>query len=219
MAVPDRYEPTDSTRVRYDTRAHYDVETVHAILDSAFIAHVGLIAADGRPVVIPMTYARDGERVLLHGSQATRLARTLKGGVDVCVTVTHLDAIILARCAFNHSVNYRSAVVMGRATAIEDLGERAAALDLITEHIVPGRLGSLRPTSDKEVRATAVLQVPITEASAKIRSHGVADDDEDLDFPVWAGVVPIHTTLGAPVETDKGLTGLVAPEHLTRLWI
>jgi nitroimidazol reductase NimA-like FMN-containing flavoprotein (pyridoxamine 5'-phosphate oxidase superfamily) len=206
-----------STTIRFEDRARYERSDVYAILDAAFVGHVGLIADDGRPVVIPMLYARDGDALLLHGSPATRLVRSLKRGIDVCVTVTLLDGLVLARSAFHHSVNYRSAVVLGRATPVDDRAERAAALELITDRIVPGRVPTLRPMTDKEVAGTAVLRIPITEASAKVREGWPVDDDEDYELPIWAGVVPLRTGYEAPRADPRNLAGVELPEHVRRL--
>jgi nitroimidazol reductase NimA-like FMN-containing flavoprotein (pyridoxamine 5'-phosphate oxidase superfamily) len=206
--------PTVATTVRYPGRGRYDRATIDAILDAGFLAHVGLVAADGRPVVVPMLYARHGDEVLLHGSPATRLVRSLKAGADVCVTVTHLDALVLARSAFHHSANYRSVVVLGRARYLDDLDERAAALDAITERIVPHRSDHLRAMTDKEVRATAVLAVALTEASAKVRTGPSVDDDEDYALPIWGGTIPVVTTFGEPSGDGRNLDGVAIPEHV-----
>jgi hypothetical protein len=208
---------TPATTIRYETRAHYDREAVHAVLDAAFVAHVGLVGADGRPVVIPMLYARVDETLIIHGSPATRLLRTLGKGADVCVTVTLLDGLVLARSSFHHSVNYRSAVVLGRAEPVDDVDERGRLLDLLTERIAPGRLPSLRTMTRKEAQGTSVLRVPIREASAKVRSGGPIDDDEDYALPIWAGVVPITTSYGAPVPDPRNNAGVELPDHVAAL--
>ena len=206
-----------ATTIRYETRAHYDREAVHAILDAAFVAHVGLVGSDGRPVVIPMLYARDGESLIIHGSPATRLLRTLGKGADVCVTVTLLDGLVLARSAFHHSMNYRSAVVLGQATPIADVAERASILEFLTDRIAPGRVPSLRAMSTKEAQGTSVLRVPIREASAKIRTGMPIDDDEDYELPIWAGVVPMTTTYGAALPDPRNPAHVPVPEHVTAL--
>jgi nitroimidazol reductase NimA-like FMN-containing flavoprotein (pyridoxamine 5'-phosphate oxidase superfamily) len=206
--------PTPATAVRYPGRGRYDRADVDAVLDDGFLAHVGLVADDGRPVVVPMLYARIGDEVVLHGSPATRLVRALKAGADVCVTVTHLDALVLARSAFHHSVNYRSVVVLGRARFVDDLVERAAALEAITERVVPGRLGHLRPMTDKEVRGTAVLAVPLTEASAKVRTGPPIDDDEDYELPIWGGTLPVTSGFGEPTGDGRNLAGVEIPAHV-----
>ena len=206
-----------STKVRYEARASYDRDAVHAILDAAFVAHVGLVADDGRPVVIPMLYARHDETLIVHGSPATRLLRSLRKGIDVCVTVTLLDGLVLARSAFHHSVNYRSAVVLGRAEPVDDVAERAALLELLTDRIAPGRVPSLRAMSTKEAQGTSVLLVPIREASAKVRAGMPVDDDEDYELPIWGGVVPMTTTYGEPVDDGRNLPGVAMPDHVRAL--
>ena len=184
-------------------------------LDAGTIAHVGLVAADGRPVVIPMLYARDGDRVLIHGAPAARLLRAGKGGTDLCLTVTLLDGLVLARSAFHHSLNFRSVVLFGRATPVADLTERARALDRFTDHLLPGRLPTLRPMTDNEVRGTLVLAVPIAEASAKIRTGDPVDEPADLDHPVWAGVLPVRLTPGVPVPSADLRPGIDVPPDVS----
>ena len=191
--------PTARTTVRRQPdRGRYDRDQVHAILDEGLVAHVGLVSGDG-PVVIPMLYGRDGDRLLLHGSTASRLMRSGAKGLDMCVTVTLVDGLVLARSAFHHSMNYRSVVVFGQATPVTDLAERRAALDLLVDHIVPGRGADVRPPSDKELRSTLVLALPLDECSVKLRTGPPIDDEEDLDRFTWAGVVPLTTVPGAPV--------------------
>jgi nitroimidazol reductase NimA-like FMN-containing flavoprotein (pyridoxamine 5'-phosphate oxidase superfamily) len=191
--------PTARTTVRRQPdRGRYDRDQVHAILDEGLVAHVGLVAGDG-PVVIPMLYGRDRDRLLLHGSTASRLMRGGAKGLAMCVTVTLVDGLVLARSAFHHSMNYRSVVVFGQATPITDLDERRAALDLLVDHIVPGRGADVRPPSDKELRSTLVLALPLDECSVKLRTGPPLDDEEDLDRFTWAGVVPLTTVPGAPV--------------------
>lgn len=207
--------PSAATTIRRDDRAHYDRATIDAILDAGTIAHVGLVAADGRPVVIPMLYARDGDRVLIHGAPAARLLRAGKGGTDLCLTVTLLDGLVLARSAFHHSLNFRSVVLFGRATPVADLTERARALDRFTDHLLPGRLPTLRPMTDNEVRGTLVLAVPIAEASAKIRTGDPVDEPADLDHPVWAGVLPVRLTPGVPVPSADLRPGIDVPPDVS----
>ena len=180
----------------------------HAVLDQGLGAHVGLVAGQGaeaHPVVIPMLYARHGNRLLLHGSPASRLLRTAKAGVEVCVTVTLLDALVLARSGFHHSMNYRSVVVFGTAVEVVDHDEKVAALDRLVEHTGPGRTATLRPHTDKEVRSTTVLALPLEECSMKVRTGPPIDDDEDLAADTWAGLIPVHVGVGIP-EPDE-LTG------------
>lgn len=196
--------PSDRTRVRRaPERGRYDAETVNAVLDAGSVAHVGFVV-DGSPVVIPMLYGRDGSTVFLHGSVASRLVRTLAGGVDVCLEVTHVDALVVARSAFHHSMNYRSVVAYGTAEPVEDDQEKLHGLRTITDHLVPGRWDECRAPNRVEVRQTSVLRMDVSEAAAKVRDHGVVDDEEDLGLPVWAGLVPVVTTYGAP-SPDPGL--------------
>ena len=206
--------PSARTTVRrLPERGAYDRSTVHAVLDEGFVAHVGLATDDG-PVVIPMLYARDGDRVLVHGSPASRLLRTGAKGLDMCLTVTLVDGLVLARSAFHHSVNYRSVVVMGQASKIDDLGERRAALDVLVESIVPGRTADARPPSERELRGTTVLALPLDEASVKVRTGPPADDPEDYDLDIWAGVLPARVEFGRP-EPDTALpAGIPVPEHI-----
>jgi uncharacterized protein len=190
-----------STVKRVPHRASYDLEAIHEILDAGLIGHVGLVASDERPVVIPMLYGRDGDDLYLHGSVASRLQRTLAEAVEVCLTVTLVDGMVLARSTFHHSMNYRSAVVLGRAVALAP-DEKLHGLEVITEHLTPGRWDEARRPNDIELRQTAVLRLPIDEASAKVRSGGPIDDEEDLDLPVWAGVVPVAAGFAAPIPAD-----------------
>lgn len=190
--------PSGRARVkRHPERARYDAASVEAILDEGLVAHVG-ITTDAGPVVIPTAYGRVGDTLYLHGSPASRLVRSLAGGIDVCVTVTLLDALVLARSAFHHSMNYRSVVVFGRATEVRDLAEKRDALEAFVDHVVPGRSAQVRPPTEKELRGTSVLALPIGEASAKVRTGPPIDDDEDLVLPVWAGVLPYAPVAGAP---------------------
>ncbi|HXV63193.1 MAG TPA: pyridoxamine 5'-phosphate oxidase family protein, partial [Vicinamibacteria bacterium] len=180
-----------STVRRLPKRGSYDEATVHAILDQGMLCHVGLATDDG-PVVIPMGYARRGDELLLHGSAKSRLLNDMAKGAPVCLTVTLLDGLVLARSSFHHSMNYRSVVLFGRAEPIRDPREKAAALDAIVEHLVPGRTKDARGANDRELQATLVVRVPIREASAKIRSGPPVDDEEDLTLSMWAGVVPFE---------------------------
>lgn len=190
---------------------------MHAILDAAFVAHVGLVAADGRPMVIPMLYARQDETLIVHGSPATRLLRALGKGVDVCLTVTLVDGLVLARSAFHHSANYRSAVVLGRAEPMEDVAEKTAALEFLTARIAPDRVPMLRAMTRKEAIGTSVLRIPIVEASAKVRTGGPVDEEEDYALPIWAGVVPMTTVYGPPIADERNLPGVVVPDHVLAL--
>jgi len=190
---------TDRTRVRrLSNRASYDVATIHAILDEALICHIGF-AVEVRPVVIPTIHWRDGDRLYVHGSAASHMLRSLKGGVEACVTVTLLDGLVMARSAFHHSMNYRSVVVFGTAVEVTDREEKRRALERLVEHIAPGRSAEVRAPNESELRQTLVLSLPIEEASAKIRTGPPIDDDEDYALPVWAGVIPLRLERGEPV--------------------
>jgi uncharacterized protein len=186
-----------STVKRHPERASYDAPAVHAVLDAAPMGHLGFVV-DGQPFVIPMLYGRAGEAVYLHGSVASRLLRTLAGGIEVCLTVTLVDGLVLARSAFHHSMNYRSAVVFGRAVPV-DGEEKVLGLKAISDHLRPGRWDEVRAPSDLELRQTSVLRLDVAEASAKVRAGGPIDEPEDLDLPVWAGVVPCELAWGEPV--------------------
>ena len=187
---------------RVPKRANYDRATVHAILDEGLVCHIGF-AVDEQPFVIPTAYGRVGEVIYIHGSPASRLLRTLKGGIDVCLTVTHLDGLVMARSAFHHSMNYRSVVVFGKATLVEDADEKLAALEAFTNQVVPGRWDEIRQPNPQELAGTWVLALPMTEASAKIRTGPPIDDAEDYTLPIWAGEIPLKLTPGAPVPDAK----------------
>lgn len=188
--------PTPRTRVnRMSKRGDYSQKTIYGILDAAFVCHVGFVV-DGQPYVIPTGYGRDGNMLYLHGSAASRMLRTLAGGIDVCVTVTVLDGIVLARSAFHHSMNYRSVVMLGKAMPVEGDDEKRTALRAISEQIVPGRWNDVRKPTSQELKATAVLRLPIEEASAKIRTGPALDEEADYELDVWAGVVPISMHAG-----------------------
>lgn len=193
------YEPTPRTRVRrHSERGSYDRGLVHAILDEGLIAHVG-IATDRGPRVIPMMYVRDGDTLYLHGAPANHVLRNAADGAEVCVTVTLLDGLVLARSAFNHSMNYRSVVVYGRAAPITDDSEKRRAFDALIRRITPDRADDVRVPSDSELSRTRLIALPLVEVSAKLREGGPLDDPEDLDLPVWAGVIPLRTVPGEPV--------------------
>lgn len=218
MSLPtdsaDRYPPTDRTTLdRIAQRAVYDHETVHAILDAGLVCHVG-VAVEGRPFVLPMIYARDGERLLLHGSVASRLLAHLRAGGEICVTVTHVDGVVLARSGFSSSMNYRSVVAFGTARPLVDPAEKARALDLVIEHLVPGRSADSRKTTRKELAATEVLEMPLTEVSAKVRTGPPHDPAKDVDLPIWAGVLPLRTVSGAPEPAPDLPAGVEAPAYV-----
>jgi len=197
------YTPTPRTRlVREADRAVYDREAAYRILDEGFLCHVGFVA-DGQPFVIPTSYGRNGDSLFVHGSAASRMLRQLKQSVPVCITVTLLDGLVLARSIFNHSMNYRSVVVLGKATLVDDPQEKVEALRLLSEHIIPGRWADVRQPNERELKATSILRVPIEEFSAKVRKGPVVDDEEDYSFPTWAGIVPLEMVAGAPIDDAR----------------
>ena len=211
MTVTATMPASDRTRVRrLSERGRYDAETVHAILDEALICHVGFVV-DGAPVVIPTIHWREGDTLYFHGSAASRMLRSLKGGVDACVTVTLLDGLVLARSAFHHSMNYRSVVVFGKAYEVKE-DEKVRVLESLVEHVVRGRSKEVRAPNQKELRQTLVLAMSIDEASAKIRTGGPVDDEEDYAMPIWAGVLPLTLTPGEAVA-DRDVTADV-PEYV-----
>jgi nitroimidazol reductase NimA-like FMN-containing flavoprotein (pyridoxamine 5'-phosphate oxidase superfamily) len=197
--------PTPRTRVvREPQRAVYDRDAVNRILDEAFLCHVGFaVSSDAQPYVIPTSYGRNGDTLYIHGSAASRMLRNLDQGVPVCITVTLLDGLVLARSVFNHSMNYRSVVILGTATLVDDPEEKLAALRALSEHIIPGRWDDARQPSEKELKQTSVLRLPINEFSAKVRVGPAVDDEEDYSFPTWAGVIPLQMTVGAPIRDER----------------
>jgi nitroimidazol reductase NimA-like FMN-containing flavoprotein (pyridoxamine 5'-phosphate oxidase superfamily) len=206
--------PTTRTRVvREPQRAVYDREAINQILDEAFLCHVGF-AVDGQPYVIPTSYGRDKNKdvVYIHGSVASRMLRNLNQGLPVCITVTLLDGLVLARSVFNHSMNYRSVVLLGTATLVDDPTEKLAALRALSEHILPNRWDDSRQPNEKELKATSVLRLPIDEFSAKVRVGPPVDDEEDYAFPTWAGVIPLEITSGQPIRDERCQQEL--PEYL-----
>ncbi|MEU9796057.1 pyridoxamine 5'-phosphate oxidase family protein [Streptomyces sparsogenes] len=218
--TPDAYQPTDRTvPTRSRERASYDRELVHSILDEGYVCHLGFVR-DGAPVVLPTLYGRVGERLYVHGSTGSRPLRMAGGaedpGLPVCLTVTHVDGLVLARSAFHHSINYRSVVVHGTARQVTDPTERAAALDALVDHVVPGRAADSRPANAKELAATAVLALDLAEVSAKVRTGGPNDEPEDLALPYWSGVLPVARTYGAPVPADDLPADTPVPGYLTR---
>lgn len=214
---PAAYTPTDRTvPTRSADRASYDKELVHAILDEGYVCHLGFVR-DGAPVVLPTLYGRVGDRLYVHGSTGSRpLRMTGKAdpGLAVCLTVTHVDALILARSAFHHSINYRSVVVHGIAHDVTDPDEKRAALDALVDHVVPGRAADSRPADKKELAATAVISLDLNEVSAKLRTGGVNDEPEDLALPHWAGVVPLRKGYEAPVPDADLAPGTALPDYL-----
>jgi nitroimidazol reductase NimA-like FMN-containing flavoprotein (pyridoxamine 5'-phosphate oxidase superfamily) len=210
------FTPTERTQVkRLPKRGAYDRETVFKILDEAFVCHVGFVV-DGQPYVIPTNYGRVGETLYLHGSAASRMLRTLSEGIPVCVTVTLVDGLVLARSAFHHSANYRSVVILGAARLVSEPTEKMEALRLFTEHIMKGRWEQIRQPNEQELKGTTVLALPIEEVSAKVRTGGPVDDEADYDLAIWAGVLPLPVTAGAPVPDARLKAGIAVPENVTR---
>ena len=210
------YRPTDRTvPTRRKDRARWDRELVHAILDEGFICHLGFVR-DGAPVVLPTLYGRVGDRLYVHGSTGSRPLRGSgqDGGLPVCLTVTLVDGIVLARSAFHHSINYRSVVVHGVAHEVTDPAERAVALDAMVEHSVPGRADDSRRANEKELAATAVVRLDLEEVSAKVRSGGPGDEEEDLALPHWSGVLPVTNGYGVPVPADNLDPAIEVPGYL-----
>jgi uncharacterized protein len=206
--------PTPHTRVRrHPERGVYDRAVIDAILDEALYCHLGFVDA-GRPVVIPTIHARADETLYLHGSPASRMLRELSTGIDVCVTATLLDGLVLARSVYNHSMNYRSAIVFGRARVVEERAAKLAALEAIVEHVVPGRASEARMPSDKELAGTTLLALPIEEASAKIRTGPPKDFDDDLELPIWAGVIPMRLVAGVPRQEVNVPARVAVPAYV-----
>ncbi len=206
---------TDRTRVRrIPNRGAYDRATIHSILDAGFLCHLGFVVEE-QPFVIPTLYGRDGDTLYVHGSAASRMQRAIATGVPVCVTVTLVDGLVLARSAFHHSMNYRSVVVLGQALSLTDRDAKLHALRTISEHLIPGRWDDVRPPNEQELMATTVLGIPIVEASAKVRLGAPGDDDADYALPIWAGVVPVRMTAETPVDDDRLLPGVTTPGYAT----
>lgn len=209
--------PSERVRlIRHRTRGEYERAVVDAILDEALVAHLGFCDAEGQPFVVPTLHVRDGDVVYCHGSAAGRTTGALADGTPACLTVTLIDGLVMARSVANHSANYRSVMLLGRARAVEDPGEKLAALRAVTEHIAPGRWGEARLPSESELREVTVAALPIDEASAKIRVGPPGDDEADYELPVWAGVLPIHTSYGPPEPCPRLGEGVAPPAHVTR---
>ena len=207
---------TDRTKVkRLPDRGRYDRETIYTILEEAFICHVGFVV-DGQPYVIPTGFARIGDDLYIHGSSASRMLRNLSQGIEVCVTVTLIDGLVLARSAFHHSINYRSVVILGRAQLVEDAEEKNRALEAFTEHVIPGRWADVRWPTELELKATSVLKLPIEEASAKIRTGDPKDDEEDYAMDIWAGVLPLSVQPGKPINDSKLSLEVEPPKYATQ---
>jgi nitroimidazol reductase NimA-like FMN-containing flavoprotein (pyridoxamine 5'-phosphate oxidase superfamily) len=209
-------EPTTDPRLRLGRkgdRGRHDRGTVDAILDAGFLCHLGFVH-DGHPTVVPTIYGRDADTVYVHGSVASRAMRS--DTLDVCLTVTHVDALVLARAAMHHSLNYRSVMVLGEARRVTDRDELLRALEVVTDHAVPGRWAEVRGPTAKELAATAVLALPLDLASAKVRGHGVGDDEEDLGLDVWAGLLPLSVVPGAPIADPALHPDVTLPDHVAR---
>ncbi len=211
------FPPTDHSRIkRAHERAHYDRETVHAILDAGLLCHVGYVI-DGQPYVTPTAYWRKGDRVYWHGSSASRMLRHLKTGPRVCFTVALMDGLVLARSGFHTSVNYRSVMAFGAAELVADEAEKLVALEDMMERIVPGRWPDLKPPTKQEMKATTVVSLKLEDVAAKVRDGGANDEPEDLDLDVWAGVVPTAMGIGAPIDNPDLKPGIAEPENLSRI--
>lgn len=214
--MSENFTPSPATRLgRMPERGAYDRETIYGILDEAFICNVGF-SMDGQPYVIPTLYARAGDAIYFHGSVASRMLRHLSAGAPACITVSLVDGLILARSVFNHSMNYRSVVLVGTAALVDDPAEKLEALRAFTEKIIPGRWSEARGPNEKEMKATSILRFPITEASAKVRAGGVKDDEEDYALQIWAGVIPLHLAAGAPQRDAKCDPAIPLPGYLAK---
>ena len=231
MNVPIHNDPTDVglasnssdplIRIRRVPEiGDYRRTTVNGILDEGYVAHVGTVR-DGAPVVIPMFYVRDGDSLLIHGAPASGAIRRGDGdrndGVDVCVTVTLIDGLVLARSSFHHSMNYRSVVIVGRAVPVTDRGDKEAALERFIEGLVPGRQADLRPSTNKEIQGTSVLRISLERSSAKVRVGAPNDDDDDYELPIWGGVVPMRTVFDPPISDSRVLAGVAIPVNVAAL--
>ncbi len=209
--MSDPLTPTDRTKVRrLPDRGTYDRTVIDEVIDEAYVAHVGFVV-DGQPRVLPMTYGRDGDVLYLHGAVGNAMLRA-SIDAEVCVTITLLDGLVLARSAFHHSMNYRAVVLLGVATKVSGEAAKRHAFEVIVEHVMPGRTQVARGADDSELRKTLVLQLPIEEGSAKVRTGGPVDDDKDMDLSVWAGVVPLRLTPGEPIQDPLQTQVLSAPE-------
>jgi nitroimidazol reductase NimA-like FMN-containing flavoprotein (pyridoxamine 5'-phosphate oxidase superfamily) len=209
--------PSERTRVRrHPERGHYDRPTIDAILDEALISHLAWVGDDGLPRVIPTIHVRDGDTLYVHGSQASRTLRGLRGGAPVCVEVTLIDGLVLARSTFNHSMNYRSVILYGTAREVTDADEMERAQHVLVEHVVPGRTAQVREPTDKELKETAIFALPLDEASAKVRTGPPLDPDDDIaTSPAWAGVLPVHLATGAPEASPDLRDGIAPPSNVT----
>jgi len=203
-----------TTLKRLPKRGSHERETINQILDEGFICHIGFVI-DGQPFVIPTGYARVDDQLIVHGSQASRMLRALKTGIDMCVTVTLIDGLVLARSAFHHSMNYRSVVIFGRATLIENREDKIAALFALSEHIIRDRWADVREPNEVELQQTTVLSLTLAEASAKIRTGPPLDDEEDYAMNVWAGVLPLRMTTDSPIADPRLPDDIDLPPYIT----
>lgn len=208
-------DPTPRTKVRrLPARGSYDREVIYAILDEALLCHVGFVD-DGQPIVIPTIHVRIGERIHLHGSNTSRMLARLREGVPACVTVTLLDGLVLARSAFHHSMNYRSVMIFGRAEETKGRERKLEVFKRLVEHVVPGRWADARHPSEEEINATTLVSLPITEASAKMRSGPASDDEQDYSLPTWAGVIPLELRAAPPLADEKLASSIPTPDYVT----
>lgn len=210
----ETFAPTSRTTLkRLPQRGEFDRQTVYQILDEAFVCHVGF-AVEGQPYVIPTSFGRIGDTLYIHGSAASRMLRSLSGGIPVCVTVTLIDGLVLARSAFHHSINYRSVVMLGTASLVEAAEEKFDALKAITENIIPGRWAEVREPNEQELKGTSVLSLPLVEVSAKVRTGPPKDDEEDYAIPVWAGELPLRVATEAPINDPELSPDLKPPLYI-----
>ncbi|MDQ3179170.1 MAG: pyridoxamine 5'-phosphate oxidase family protein [Acidobacteriota bacterium] len=208
-------KPTEKTKLRrLPKRGSFERETIYQILDEGFICHVGFVVGN-QPFVVPTGYARLKDNLLIHGSAASRMLRAMASEIEVCVTVTLIDGLVLARSAFHHSMNYRSIVIFGKAKLIEDERKKLDALRAFTEHIAPNRWADVRPPTEKEIKATLVLSLPIEEASAKIRTGNPLDDEADYELNVWAGVLPVSLIAGEATSDERLKSGIPIPDYIS----
>jgi nitroimidazol reductase NimA-like FMN-containing flavoprotein (pyridoxamine 5'-phosphate oxidase superfamily) len=210
----EKFTPTQRTTIkRLPKRGKYDYETVYQILDEGLVCHVGFVV-DGQPYVIPTAYGRVEDKLYIHGSPASRMLRTLEEGIPVCVTVTLIDGLVLARSAFHHSMNYRSVVIFGTASVVSEPEEKLKALHAFTEHVVPGRWEEVRQPNRNELAGTLVLSLPIVEVSAKVRTGSPIDDEADYELPAWAGEIPLRVVATAPIDDSRLQPGIVLPPYV-----
>ena len=212
------FDKTTLNRVRrMPERGHYDADTIYPIIDAALICHLGFVE-DGRPFVIPTMHARMGDALVLHGAKASRLLKHAAAGNDLCVTITILDGLVMARSVFHHAMNYRSAVLFGKGELIDDPADRMHAFEVLTEHIMPGRWADARLPNDQELSATTLVRMPINIASAKVRTGPPVDDDDDYVLDIWAGVVPIRQQMSTPLADPKRTHDVAVPGYVQRYW-